>query len=79
MWDNKETYNGISVLPYDGGSYKQTPFEDISADEYERLSALLKDIDLSKVTEKEDNTDLTGEAACAGGNCEVDFDQLGKD
>jgi ribonucleoside-diphosphate reductase alpha chain len=79
MWNNKETYNGISVLPYDGGSYKQTPFEDISADEYERLSALLKDIDLSKVTEKEDNTDLTGEAACAGGNCEVDFDQLGKD
>lgn len=79
MWDNKETYNGISVLPYDGGSYKQTPFEDISADEYERLSALLKDIDLSKVTEKEDNTDLTGEAACAGGACEVDFDQLGKE
>ncbi len=79
MWENKETYNGISVLPYDGGSYKQTPFEDISREEYERLSSLLKDIDLSRVTEKEDNTDLTGEAACAGGACEIDFDQLGKD
>jgi len=79
MFENKETYNGISVLPYDGGSYKQTPFEDISREEYERLSALLADIDLSKVKEAEDNTDLTGEAACAGGACEIDFDQIGKE
>ncbi len=79
MYANKDTYNGISVLPYDGGSYKQTPFEDITEAEYYKLSALLKDIDLSKVTEKEDNTDLTGEAACAGGACDVDFDQLGKE
>lgn len=79
MWDNRETYNGISVLPYDGGSYKQTPFEDITEEEYYRLLGLLSDIDLSKVTEKEDNTDLAGEAACAGGACEIDFDQLGKE
>ena len=79
MFENKDTYNGISVLPYDGGSYKQTPFEDISREEYERLSALLADIDLSKVKEAEDNTDLTGEAACAGGACEIDFDQIGKE
>lgn len=79
MWENKHVYNGISVLPYDGGTYKQTPFEDITEDEYNRLSQYLTDIDLSRVTEKEDNTDLTGEAACAGGACEIDFDQLGKD
>lgn len=79
MWENKDTYNGISVLPYDGGTYKQTPFEDITEEEYNRLSQYLTDIDLSKVIETEDNTDLTGEAACAGGACEVDFDQLGKD
>jgi ribonucleoside-triphosphate reductase len=79
MWENRETYNGISVLPYDGGTYKQTPFEDITEEEFGRLSAFLRDIDLSKVVEKEDNTDLAGEAACAGGNCEIDFDQLGKD
>jgi ribonucleoside-triphosphate reductase len=79
MYANKDTYNGISVLPYDGGTYKQTPFEDITKEEYERLSQFIKDIDLSKAVETEDNTDLTGEAACAGGACEVDFDQLGKD
>ena len=79
MWENKDTYNGISVLPYDGGTYKQTPFEDITEDEYNRLSQYLTDIDLSRAVETEDNTDLTGEAACQGGACEVDFDQLGKD
>ena len=79
MWENKDTYNGISVLPYDGGTYKQTPFEDITEEEYYKLSANLSDIDLSLATEDGDYTDLTGEAACAGGACEVDFDQLGKD
>lgn len=79
MYKNKDTYNGISVLPYDGGTYKQTPFEDITEDEYNRLSKYLTNIDLSRVKELEDNTDLTGEAACQGGACEVDFDQLGKD
>jgi ribonucleoside-diphosphate reductase alpha chain len=28
MWSNREHYNGLSVLPYDGGTYKQAPFED---------------------------------------------------
>lgn len=79
MWENKETYNGISVLPYDGGSYKQTPFEDISEEDYNRLSKLLSNIDLSRVKELEDNTDLTGEAACAGSGCEIDFDLEGKE
>ncbi len=79
MWDNRDGYNGISVLPYDGGTYKQTPFEDITEEEYNNLSKFLKEIDLSKATETEDNTDLAGEAACAGGACEVDFDQLGKE
>jgi ribonucleoside-diphosphate reductase alpha chain len=79
MWENKETYNGISVLPYDGGTYKQTPFEDITEAEYNHYSKFVTDIDLTRAKEDADNTDLSGEAACAGGACEVDFDQLGKE
>ena len=79
MWENKFTYNGISVLPYDGGTYQQTPFEDTTEENYNSLLELLTDIDLSKVVEVEDNTDLAGEAACAGGACEIDFDQIGKE
>ena len=71
MWENRKHYNGISVLPYMGGSYQQAPFEDCSEEEYERLYATLKEIDLSKVIELDDDTDLAGETACAGGACEI--------
>jgi ribonucleoside-diphosphate reductase alpha chain len=71
MWENKEFYNGLSVLPYNGGSYIQAPFEDCTKEKYEELMKALKDVDLSKVIELEDNTDLSGELACAGGACEI--------
>ena len=71
MWENREVYNGLSVLPYDGGTYKQAPFEDCSKETYEAMLETLSDIDLTKVVEIEDNTDLSGELACAGGACEV--------
>ena len=71
MWSNREYYNGLSVLPYDGGTYTQAPFEDIDESKYKEMSKVLSDVDLTKVTETDDNTDLSGELACAGGNCEV--------
>jgi ribonucleoside-diphosphate reductase alpha chain len=71
MWDNREFYNGLSVLPYDGGTYKQAPFQDIDKEKYEEMLVHLKDIDLSKVIEEKDETNLTGELACAGGSCEI--------
>ena len=71
MWENRDHYNGLSVLPYDGGTYTQAPFEDITKSKYDEMTKLLQDIDLTKVVELNDNTDLSGELACAGGSCEV--------
>jgi len=71
MWDNRKYYNGLSVLPYDGGTYTQAPFEDITEDKYNELMQTLKDVDLTKIVETEDETDLAGELACAGGACEI--------
>ena len=71
MWENRDYYNGLSVLPYDGGTYTQAPFEDIDEAKYNKMSKVLSDVDLTKVIEAEDNTDLSGELACAGGSCEV--------
>ena len=71
MWENRNSYNGLSVLPYDGGTYTQAPFEDINKTKYDEMTKLLQDIDLTKVVELNDNTDLSGELACAGGSCEV--------
>ena len=71
MWENRDHYNGLSVLPYDGGTYTQAPFEDITKDHYEVMLQSLTNIDLSNVIELDDNTDLSGELACAGGACEI--------
>ena len=71
MWTNRDSYNGLAVLPYDGGSYTQAPFEDITKTKYKEMMKSLTEIDLSNVIEVEDNTDLSGELACAGGSCEI--------
>ena len=71
MWENRNDYNGLSVLPYDGGTYTQAPFEDITKEKYDEMMKTLTEVSLSNVTEIEDNTDLSGELACAGGACEI--------
>ena len=71
MWENRDHYNGLSVLPYNGGTYTQAPFEDIDEAKFNEMSKVLSNVDLTKVVELDDNTDLSGELACAGGNCEV--------
>ena len=71
MWENRDYYNGLSVLPYDGGTYTQAPFEDITKTKYKEMMKSLTEVDLSNVTEIEDNTNLSGELACAGGSCEI--------
>ena len=71
MWENRDVYNGLSVLPYDGGNYQQAPFEDCSKETYEVMLQSLTEVDLNNVIETDDNTDLSGELACSGGSCEV--------
>jgi len=71
MWDNRDCYNGLAVLPYDGGTYTQAPFEDITEQEFNKRVKLLNDVDLSMIVETTDETDLSGELACAGGSCEI--------
>jgi ribonucleoside-diphosphate reductase alpha chain len=71
MWDNRDYYNGLSVLPYDGGTYTQAPFEDCTKETYDSMLNTLKDINLSSIIEEKDETNLSGELACAGGACEI--------
>jgi ribonucleoside-diphosphate reductase alpha chain len=71
MWENREVYNGLSVLPFFGGSYKQAPFEDITEEEYNVRISSVQEIDLTKVIEADDNVDFGQVAACAGGACEI--------
>ena len=74
MWTNRNVYNGLSVLPYFGGSYKQAPFEDITKEQYEEKIISLQLVDLTKVTELDDSVDFGAIAACSGpGGCEINI------
>jgi ribonucleoside-diphosphate reductase alpha chain len=73
MWENREYYNGLSVLPYWGGSYQQAPFEDITEEEYNKRIVTLKELDLTNVTEAEDNVEFSQTAACSGNECEINI------
>jgi len=72
MWENREVYNGLSVLPYDNGSYVQAPFEDITEEEYNNRILALKSLDLTKVIEIDDHVEFGQVAACAGGACSIE-------
>ena len=71
MWENRENFTALSVLPYSDHSYIQAPFEDITEEQYNELVKTLHNINLDDVVELEDVTNLQGEAACAGGACEI--------
>jgi len=71
MWNNREHYNGLSVLPYFGHTYKQAPFEDITEQEYTTRLNALHTLDLTKVVELDDTVEFGQVVACAGGACEI--------
>jgi len=71
LWENQNHYNGLSFMPQDLGSYKQTPFEDTDEATYLEMSKGLSKINVANIVEINDNTNLMGEAACAGGACEI--------
>jgi ribonucleoside-diphosphate reductase alpha chain len=71
MWENREFYNGLSVLPYWGGTYQQAPFEDITEEQYNARIGQLKEIDITKIKEVDDTVNFNESVACGGGACEL--------
>jgi len=71
VWKNRGIVSGMSFLPDLDAQYEQMPYEEITKEEYERLSAEFPEIDFSLLEqfEKEDMTTLAQEVACAGGAC----------
>lgn len=74
MWENREYYNGITILPYDNGTYKQAPFEEISKEEFEQMYKMFPlEIDFTQVYEAKNIIKHVQEAACMGGSCEINI------
>jgi len=71
MWENRNNYASITLFPYEEPDYPQLPFEEITEEKYNELIKTLKQIDLSRVIEEQDNTKLQSEVACSGGSCTI--------
>lgn len=71
LWEDREHYTGISLLPYDNGTYKQAPFESCDKETFDKFNNLIKKVNLSEVIEFEDNTKRIEQLACSGGVCEI--------
>ena len=74
IWDNFDICSGISLLPVSDHVYQQAPYEDISAEDYNKLLAEMpKGVDWEDLVnfEQEDNTTGSQELACVGGSCEI--------
>ena len=71
IWHNWEDVSGIAMLPYDGHTYAQAPYEEITKEQYEQMCKEMPAIDWSSFHEQEDNTVGSQELACSGGVCEI--------
>lgn len=72
VWEHFDEMSGVSFLPYDGGTYRQAPYEDCTKEQYEAMLATMPaSIDWDSIVEMEDNVEGAQMLACTAGNCEI--------
>lgn len=72
VWEHFDEMSGVSFLPYDGGSYRQAPYEECTEEEYLALAARNpKNIDWDSIIEYTDNVEGTQTLACSANGCEL--------
>jgi ribonucleoside-diphosphate reductase alpha chain len=69
LWENRDSYSGITLYPKNDAKYAQAPFEAIAKEKFDLLVKGLHSLDFKAVKEDDDNTKLTEQAACVGGAC----------
>ena len=71
LWENRDIYSGIAILPYKNHTYKQAPLEEITQRTYNKMFKNLANVNLTHIIEDEDNTSLKEQLACSAGNCSI--------
>ena len=70
-WDHFDEISGVSYLPYDGGTYRQAPYEEINEEQYEELKSRIPKINWEELKEVTDNVEGAQMLACSAGVCEI--------
>ena len=72
VWRHFDEVSGVSFLPWDGGTYRQAPYEECSEEAYKELLAKMPDnIYWDSLVEKDDNVEGAQTLACVSGHCEI--------
>lgn len=72
VWQHFDEISGISFLPWDGGSYRQAPYEEVNEVVYNELLKLTpSSIDWDGFMENTDNVEGAQQLACSAGVCEI--------
>lgn len=72
VWEHFDEMSGVSFLPYDGGSYRQAPYEECTEEEYYALLAKIPtDVNWDEMMEETDNVEGTQTLACSANGCEI--------
>ena len=72
VWQHFDQMSGVSFLPYDGGTYRQAPYEGVTQQQYQELLAKIPtEIDWSKLIEYKDNVEGVQNLACVSGGCDL--------
>ena len=70
-WKNFDEISGVSYLPYDGGTYRQAPYEECDQAAYKELKAKIPHINWDDFKENTDNVEGAQQLACSAGVCEI--------
>jgi len=70
-WEHFSEISGVSYLPYDGGTYRQAPYEECTEEAYEELKAKIPSINWEDFKEVTDNVEGAQQLACSAGVCEI--------
>lgn len=73
VWDHFDEISGVSFLPFDGGTYRQAPYETVTKEQYEELLVKTPEtVNWEGFTEVEDNVEGAQLLACtASGDCSL--------
>jgi ribonucleoside-diphosphate reductase alpha chain len=72
VYEHFDEVTGVSFLPYDGGTYRQAPYEECTEEMYNNLKLLQPEgIDWENFKEFDDNVEGAQMLSCTAGGCSI--------
>ena len=72
VYEHFDECTGVSFLPYDGGTYRQAPYEECTEEQYNQLRMLVpEEVNWDNFKEYDDNVEGAQMLSCTAGGCSI--------